>query len=34
VVHGDDGDPAAFGVEATSKLLRQLATGELPEDWG
>jgi hypothetical protein len=32
--HGGDFDPAAFSFEETSKLLRQVATGKLPENWG
>ena len=32
--YGDEFDPDAFSVEATSALLRQVTTGELPDDWG
>lgn len=31
--YGDVFDPAAFSVEKTSALLRQLATGEVPTNW-
>lgn len=32
--YGGDYDPGEFSAEETSKLLRQVATGELPEGWG
>jgi len=32
--YGGEFDADAFSVEATSALVRQVATGELPDDWG
>jgi len=31
--YGGDFDPEAFSAEEVSKLLRQVATGDLPEEW-
>ena len=31
--HGGDFDPEEFSADEVTKLLRQVATGEMPEEW-